>query len=123
MFNLIKLVLVCSISMFAFSPSFALDANTSSKTPIPSKANTNKSIPVLDKVSQQALTNKIDLNKATALEIAKFNGFGPKRSQAIIDYRNAHGVFKSFNDLSLVQGISKRFIEKNLEKLQQTFVI
>ena len=74
--------------------------------------------------SASILSKKININQANAKTIAAaFNGIGVKRSQAIVEYRKAHGVFNSLDELSLVKGISKRFIQKNSEKLKETFIL
>lgn len=65
---------------------------------------------------------KIDLNHASAKQIAKsFKGIGPKRSEAIVKYREQHGTFKTLDDLAQVKGISKRFVEKHRINLNNTF--
>jgi len=39
---------------------------------------------------------------------------GPAKAQAIIEYREKHGPFKTPEDLSLVKGIGDRTVEINL---------
>ena len=66
--------------------------------------------------------NLLSLNHATAKQIAKsFKGFGIKRSNAIVNFREQHGNFKIFDDLSKVGGITKNYINKNRKRLEQTF--
>lgn len=68
--------------------------------------------------------NKINLNTAdVTLLNHSFKGIGKKRAEAIIAYREANGPFKSISDLGLVKGIGKQFIVKNLEKLQDKYVL
>lgn len=52
----------------------------------------------------------IDINKATAAELRKLPGIGPKRSQAIIDERQK-GPFKSADDLRRVHGIGAKTVD------------
>lgn len=55
----------------------------------------------------------INLNTADAQELMRLKGVGAKRAQAIIDYRNQHGKFRSVYELRNIKGIGLAFIEKN----------
>lgn len=88
-------------------------------TSIPAQA-----LPVKPPVSQQKSTEKINLNKADAKALAKaMKGIGAKRAQAIVSYRDAHGAFKSIDDLSVVKGVGKSFVKRNHERLVEVFVL
>lgn len=68
--------------------------------------------------------NKINLNTASASELAQsFKGIGQKRAAAIVSYREAHGPFKSIDELAQVRGLGKAFVNRNLKQLQDIFVI
>ena len=56
----------------------------------------------------------LDLNRATAEDLAAIPGVGPALAQRIVDYRQAHGPFKKIEDLMEVSGIGPQ----NLEKLK-----
>jgi competence protein ComEA len=56
----------------------------------------------------------IDINKAPVSELVKINGIGNAKAQAIIEYREKNGSFKSVDELTMVNGIG----EKTLERLR-----
>jgi competence protein ComEA len=53
----------------------------------------------------------IDVNRASAAELQRLPGIGPKTSQGIIDERNKK-PFKSVDDLRRVRGIGPKTLEK-----------
>ncbi|SHO54902.1 ComEA family DNA-binding protein [Vibrio quintilis] len=56
----------------------------------------------------------VDVNTASAEEMAAiFKGIGLKKAQAIVDYRNEHGSFKSAQELTNVKGIGLSLLERN----------
>ncbi len=56
----------------------------------------------------------VDINKADAATIAKeLQGIGLSRAQAIVEYRDKNGAFKSADDLRKVKGIGAKTIEQN----------
>jgi competence ComEA-like helix-hairpin-helix protein len=54
------------------------------------------------------IEKKIDLNAATAKELASLPGVGPSLAQKIIDYREKNGKFTSPSELLKVDGIGSR---------------
>ena len=54
----------------------------------------------------------ININTADTTTLDSLKGIGPSKAQAIVDYRNQHGAFKSIEDLTKVKGISDKFIAK-----------
>ena len=70
-------------------------------------------IPVL------AWAGPIDINKADAKTIAKeLNGVGISRAQAIVEYREKNGAFKSLEDLRRVKGIGAKTLEQNRSNIR-----
>jgi competence protein ComEA helix-hairpin-helix repeat region len=60
----------------------------------------------------------VDINTANAETLAKtLTGIGPQKADAIVAYREAHGPFKSVDELIQVQGIGERMLEWNRSKL------
>ncbi|HEX5539115.1 MAG TPA: ComEA family DNA-binding protein [Methylophilaceae bacterium] len=54
----------------------------------------------------------VDLNTATATELQGVKGIGPKKAEAIIEYRKKNGQFTSVGDLDKVPGFGKSTVEK-----------
>lgn len=59
---------------------------------------------------------QVNINTADAATLAReLKGVGVKRAQAIVEYREKHGPFKSADELALVKGIGQAAISKNRE--------
>ena len=54
----------------------------------------------------------VNLNSATADQLMDLDGIGPKTAQKIIEYRDAHGGFKSVEELLEVPGIGPAKLEQ-----------
>lgn len=50
----------------------------------------------------------VNINTATVDQLTEIKGLGPKKAQAIVDYRKDNGAFKSVDDLKKVSGISEK---------------
>jgi competence protein ComEA len=58
----------------------------------------------------------VNINTADATTLAKeLKGVGPKLADAIVEYRQKHGPFKSADELTLVKGIGAAAVAKNRE--------
>jgi competence protein ComEA len=64
-------------------------------------------------------SGKVNINKATAAELETLPGIGPAKAEAIIEYRETNGPYKTIEDIMLISG----FGEKTFEKLQESISV
>src|SRR5262245_59158371 len=61
----------------------------------------------------------VNVNTADAATIAaSLNGIGTVKAQAIVDYRQKHGPFRTADELAQVKGISQKLINRNRADLR-----
>lgn len=66
-----------------------------------------------------ALAGPVNLNSADASTLAKeLDGIGPAKAQAIVEYRQKNGPFRSAEDLLKVDGIGEKVLEQNRANLR-----
>ncbi|HZV97736.1 MAG TPA: helix-hairpin-helix domain-containing protein [Methylophilaceae bacterium] len=53
----------------------------------------------------------VDINAASQAQLQELKGVGPKKAQAIIEYRKKNGPFKSAGDLDKVPGFGAKTVE------------
>ncbi|MBA2655505.1 MAG: helix-hairpin-helix domain-containing protein [Tatlockia sp.] len=76
------------------------------------------------KATSASTSMKINLNKADLKSLSKsIKGIGPKRAEAIINYRREHGRFNSIKDLAKVRGFSSHYVQVHLAKLKEVFTV
>lgn len=61
----------------------------------------------------------LDLNTATAAQLAQVPGIGPTTAQAIVRFRQKSGPFRRVEDLLAIRGIS----QQKLERLKPYFFV
>ena len=62
-------------------------------------------------------TGKININLASQKELESLTGIGPSKAQAIIEYREKYGGFKTIEELTNVSGIGEATLEKIKDKI------
>jgi competence protein ComEA len=55
-----------------------------------------------------AVAAAVNLNTATKDDLVALPGIGPAKAQAILDYRNQHGPFRSVDEVRKVKGIGEK---------------
>jgi len=58
--------------------------------------------------SAAATSRAVDINRASAEELAKLPGIGPKLAKEIVEYRAKHGPFRRVEDLLIIPGIGTK---------------
>jgi len=62
--------------------------------------------------AQLPMTQKVNVNTATASELESLPGIGPSLAEAIVEYRLEHGLFNQPEDLLGVSGIGQAKLEQ-----------
>ena len=66
-----------------------------------------------------AWAGPVNVNTADASTLAQeLDGIGPSKAQAIVEYRQKNGPFKSPDDLLKVQGIGEKVLDQNRVNIQ-----
>jgi competence ComEA-like helix-hairpin-helix protein len=73
--------------------------------------------PVPEAKSKAEERENINVNKAVAKELVTALQLTPDEAAAIIHFREAHGPFKQWRDLTKVDGVDKTKIEANKDRL------
>lgn len=62
-------------------------------------------------------TDKISLNSASVEQLQQLSGIGQKKAEAIVQYRQKNGRFKSIDEIQLIKGIGPAIFNKNRARL------
>ena len=61
----------------------------------------------------------VNINTADAATLDRvLINIGPSKAQAIVDYRKAHGAFRSAEQLAEVKGVGLKTVEKNRDRIE-----
>jgi competence protein ComEA len=63
-------------------------------------------------------TAKVHLSTATAEQLDEIDGIGPTLAERIVEYRDAHGGFRSLDELAEVEGIGEKRLATLRDALQ-----
>lgn len=103
------------LSLFAATSVFA---ETPAQTTTPVAQSVTAQPQAVQNSTQTANPNQVNINTATAAEIQdKLVGIGAKKAQAIVEYREKNGGFRSIEQLKEVSGIGNATLEKNRERI------
>ncbi len=64
-----------------------------------------------------AFKGKVNINTAGIEELSQLELIGEKKAQAIIDYREENGAFRTVEEITNVDGISSVILEKNIDRI------
>lgn len=67
--------------------------------------------------SKAAVTEKVNLNTATAEQLQTLPGIGPALAKTIIDHRTKSGKFNKIEELLNVKGIGEKKFQKMKDRL------
>jgi competence protein ComEA len=103
--NRSQLVLLAALALCGSSPLLAQTAVKQGKAP--------------KQVVSAASTEIINLNTATAAQIATLPGVGPKTADLIVQYRQKNGPYKKVEEIMNVRGVG----EKSFLKLKSRLTV
>lgn len=98
---------------------FAADETTTAQ---PADMQATTSTTEATQAAAPAEQGKVNVNTATAKELAKVDGLSKSKAAAIVSYRKKHGEFKTLDDLKEVKGF-KKMNEDEMKKLQDKLTI
>ena len=67
--------------------------------------------------SEEKTTDKVTINTADKQTLMTLNGIGETRAEAILSYREAHGAFRTAEDLLQVSGIKEGTLAKIKDRI------
>jgi competence ComEA-like helix-hairpin-helix protein len=99
-----KFIIVLGVLSFSFNTAIA--ANLKDKS-------VNQTSPDKIIVAEEK-AERVNINTADLETLQKIKYFGKKKAQAVIEYRNKNGVFKSPDDLLKVKarGLNQKWLDK-----------
>lgn len=82
------------------------------------QAQSDQPVPVQAPIAAPAVSDsvkaasKVNLNRASVDELQTLPGVGPVLAQRMVEWRKAHGRYRSVDDLQEVKGIGKKRMEQ-----------
>jgi competence protein ComEA len=74
-------------------------------------------VPADTKSAPAPVVAKININTADVKELMKLPGVGRGLAEKIVQYRDAHGLFKKATDLRKVEGVGNELWERNRQRI------
>ena len=62
-------------------------------------------------------TTKLNVNRATAQDLAAHLGLTPEEARAVVDYRQRHGSFREWGELLAIYGVDGRKVEAAKDRM------
>ena len=66
---------------------------------------------VVESGGESPQDDRIDVNRASLVELTRLPGIGPRLAERIVEYRRRHGPFRRVSDLENVSGIGPKKLE------------
>lgn len=101
------------------SVAFAAETN---KDAAQATSNTTQATASANQANDAAQTEKLNINKATAKDLAKIKGLNMSKARAIVAYRKKNGDFKSLDALKEVKGF-KKINDETMKEIQDHLTI
>ena len=89
---------------------------------LPPLVSASSSIKSTSVVNQHA--SKINLNTASVSQLTHaIRGIGPKRAEAIVAYRQAHGAFQAVTEIARIKGIGRSFVKQHAQEIENRLAV
>lgn len=104
-------LLSAALALLVAAPALAEQANQ------PGMGQPGAQMPTTDQ--RAGMAGKTDINTATAAELARLPGLDAQVAEAIVQYRDKHGMIRDHDDLKNIRGID----DAKLERLKNQVVV
>lgn len=98
---------------------FGLSVVTTDGYAASTKKESTASADKMTKAVKKEIPHDVNINTADKKLLTELPGIGPVTAEAIIDYRQTNGRFKSIDELTKVKGIGEKTLAKLKPYLQQ----
>lgn len=114
--------LIATVAALGLATSvFAADEATTTTTQTPADTTAAATTTTTTTTTDAKTTTQVDLNTATAEDLAKVNGLNAKKAEMIVKFRADNGNFKSVDDLKKVKGLHLN--AKQMKKVKAQLMI
>ncbi len=114
--------LIATVAALGLATSvFAADEASTQKLADATPAATTTTTTTTTTTDTKSTTTQVNLNTASAEDLAKVKGLNKKKAEMIVKYRTANGNFTSIDDLSKVKGLGLN--PKQMKKVKSQLMI